>query len=51
LREEVLFLLLHRLGGWKLWNTAERGRLARWVQGLELPHAPEILTPLFLSSA
>lgn len=45
LRVQVLFLLFHKLGGCRLWKTAERGRLARWVLGLALPHAPDTLPP------
>lgn len=41
----VLFLFFHKLGGCRLWKTADRGRLARWALGLELPHAPDTLPP------
>lgn len=45
LRDKLLFLLFHKLGGCRLWKTAERGRLARWVRGLELLHGPGTLLP------
>lgn len=45
LSDKLPFLLFHKLGGCRLWKTAERGRLARCVRGLELLHGPDTLLP------